>query len=396
MSVKLRPYKRGGWEVDIVLVLANGERIRRRFRSPVPSKSGTRRWGEAREQQLFVESMAIRRAAEVDRAAPATTKTKNENTKPKEVPTLAEFSPRYLEGYARANREKPSSVASKESILRIHLLPHLGHRRLDAIEQEDIQRLKAKLTGRASKTVNNVLTVLNTLLRTAVEWKVIEQMPVRIRLLKVAQRKIDFYDFDEYEQLVDAATEVDSGVLVLVLLGGEAGLRRGEMIGLEWTDIDFRRRLLTVERAVWRGHVTLPKGNRLRTLPMTQRLTRELKRHRHLRGPRILCREDGQPTTAKIVRNWLGRAQRRANMKLKGPHTLRHTFCSHLAMRGAPARAIQEVAGHAHLATTQRYMHLSPAALEGAIALLDGGRLAAPPPSPGILGDIVETGLGAD
>ena len=50
---------------------------------------------------------------------------------------------------------------------------------------------------------------------------------------------------------------------------------------------------------------------------------------------------------------------------------LRHTFCSHLAMRGAPARAIQELAGHQDLSTTQRYMHLSPAAIEGAIRLLD-------------------------
>jgi len=57
-------------------------------------------------------------------------------------------------------------------------------------------------------------------------------------------------------------------------------------------------------------------------------------------------------------------------------HILRHTFCSHLAMRGAPARAIRELAGHQDLDTTQRYMHLSPAALDAAIRLLEE-------PSPG-------------
>jgi site-specific recombinase XerC len=67
---------------------------------------------------------------------------------------------------------------------------------------------------------------------------------------------------------------------------------------------------------------------------------------------------------------------------------LRHTFCSHLAMRGAPARAIQELAGHQDLTTTQRYMHLSPAALDRAIELLDA------PPIASERGDILETESG--
>ena len=79
-------------------------------------------------------------------------------------------------------------------------------------------------------------------------------------------------------------------------------------------------------------------------------------------------------------------AARRARLSQNGVHRLRHTFSSHLAMRGAPARAIQEFAGHnKDLITTQRYMHLSPPALEGAIRLLD---------SPGVRrdrGDILET-----
>lgn len=91
------------------------------------------------------------------------------------------------------------------------------------------------------------------------------------------------------------------------------------------------------------------------------------------------------------MESWLKKVARRANLRNNGPHILRHTFCSHLAMRGAPARAIQELAGHRDLATTQRYMHLSPNAINDAIRLLE---THSPIKSPHIgSGDIVETGI---
>lgn len=80
------------------------------------------------------------------------------------------------------------------------------------------------------------------------------------------------------------------------------------------------------------------------------------------------------------------RAEKRAGVKYEGIHVLRHTFCSHLAMRGAAAKAIQELAGHKDLTTTQRYMHLSPAATVNAIRLLEQGRL-----DPHRCGDTMET-----
>ena len=83
------------------------------------------------------------------------------------------------------------------------------------------------------------------------------------------------------------------------------------------------------------------------------------------------------------LKDLLAKVGRRANVRSNGPHILRHTFCSHLAMKGAPARAIQELAGHRDLATTQRYMHLSPSAVIDAIRLLEGAQK---------FGDILETG----
>ena len=87
--------------------------------------------------------------------------------------------------------------------------------------------------------MNNVLTVLNTLLKKAVEWEVIDRMPCTVRLLKAPEGAVDFYDFDEYERLVDAALADDRSAYLVVLLGGEAGLRCGEMMALEWSDVDL-------------------------------------------------------------------------------------------------------------------------------------------------------------
>jgi hypothetical protein len=73
----------------------------------------------------------------------------------------------------------------------------------------------------------------------------------------------------------------------------------------------------------------------------------------------------------RTLRRWLEKVCVQASIEVHSPHSLRHTFCSHLAMRGAPTRAVQELAGHSDLKTTQRYMHLTPAALESAIGLLE-------------------------
>ena len=356
MSVGVRPYRRGGWHVDIRLVLPDGKRFRERKVFRTASKSAAQRWGQERERHLL-------------RSGPP------QHTK--EVPTLEVFAPTFMEGHARANRQKPSGIAAKETILHRHLIPMLGRSRLDAITTKSVQRLKHALRLKSPKTVNNVLTVLGVLLKKAVEWDVIDRMPGTIRLLPIPQTSASFHDFDDYERLVATARRSDWLTYLIVLLGGEAGLRCGEMLALERTDVDLAKRQLCVQRSAWEGHITVPKGGRLRYVPLTVRLGAALREHRHLSGPRVLCQPDGSPLTRRMVQRGIARAARRAGLSNLGVHILRHTFCSHLAMRGAPARAIQELAGHQDLTTTQRYMHLSPAAIEGAIRLLDAPRTSA-------------------
>ena len=83
-------------------------------------------------------------------------------------------------------------------IIRVHLAPSLGSKALNAIANEDVQGLKRQLLHKAPKTVNNILTVLNVLLKTAVEWDLIERMPCTIKLLPVSKGSTRFYDFDDF------------------------------------------------------------------------------------------------------------------------------------------------------------------------------------------------------
>ena len=114
-----------------------------------------------------------------------------------------------------------------------------------------------------------------------------------------------------------------------------------------------------------------PKNGRVRYVPLTERLFETHREYRHPLGPRVLCKDDGQPLSRQSAWTRVWRAVRLAGVPT-GVHILRHTFCSHLAMQGASGKAIQELAGHKELSMTQRYMHLRPAALDAAIQLLDG------------------------
>ena len=139
-----------------------------------------------------------------------------------------------------------------------------------------MQQLKAALIKNSPKTVNNVLTVLNVMLRTAVEWNVIDHPSCTIKLVRTTKSEARFHDFDAFERLDQSARQTDHVASVVVLLGGEAGLRCGEMMALEWGDVDLGKRQLCVARSDWKGHVTDTKGGRLRYVPLPTRLATAL------------------------------------------------------------------------------------------------------------------------
>jgi integrase len=348
------------WTVDFVFAFPDGKKQRIRQPSPV----NTRRGAEEHERKL--------RNALLDGSY-----AKGSNGNQEEVPTLADFFPRFIEGHSKAEQLKHGTVLTNQSIFNHHLLPALGGKKLDSINTQDVARLKCALSEKTGKTVNCVLSVLSTCLKVAVEWGVIREVPCTITQVKQSKPVPRFYDFEQFDQLVEGARMTgDPRVVALVLLAGEAGLRDGELMELEWRDLDMKRRVITVQRARYKGVVDVPKGGQPRQVEIADRLYAALGAlPRHLHQPKVLCKDGGLPATHTVQRGWVEQAERAAGMPVTGGiHVLRHTFCSHLAMVGVPAISIQKVAGHANLQTTFQYMHLSQVEQSKAIAMMDRAR----------------------
>lgn len=122
---------------------------------------------------------------------------------------------------------------------------------LDVFGNLDIESYKAKKiqSGQSNKSVNNHLIVLNKCLNTAHDWGVLKNMP-KIKLLKIQPQKFDFLNAEECQLLLDNCQGMFKE---MILFGLKTGLRFGELIALEWGDIDFRNNLITVQKSIARG-----------------------------------------------------------------------------------------------------------------------------------------------
>ncbi len=367
----VRRHPNGRWRYRVSVTIPGREKPLR-ISGCAPRHNNTKEAAKQAEREHIAQ---VQRGAAAPEQEPAQAKVvSTEPMRPvepeKPVMTFGAFASEYMTAYARTNN-KPSEQKSKEKILRRYLLPHLGQLPLDAIRAKEIESFKGAMLEEefARKSVNNMLACLGKTLRYAHELEMLEAVP-KIRMLKVEKTKFQFLDFEQYDALLKVA-KAEPEWLVAILLGADAGLRQGEIRGLRWDDWDRRNDRITVSRSIWTDIEGTTKGWKLRTVPTTSRLAAALAATRHLRGPTVLADGEGGTLGLEAMRWNLPRLCRQAGITPITWHALRHTFCSHLALRGAPARVIQELAGHASLATTLQYMHLVPGATDDAIALLE-------------------------
>lgn len=286
----------------------------------------------------------------------------------KEAPRFRDYAEEFLETYALTNN-KVSEYETKRSAFRNHLVPFFGTKRLDEIRELTIERFKAHQlkAGLSPKSVNNHLTMLRRSLVIAKKWEYVDRVP-EFEWLKTAAPEFDFLDFGEARRLLEAADEEWRPMIGLAM---KTGLRKGELVALRWEDVDLVAGRVVVRRAESRGVISTPKSGRNREVPLSAEALRLLKGHRHLRGELVFCQDTGQMLRRGQLKRPLWRACKRAGLRLIGWHMLRHTFASHLVMRGVPLKAVQELLGHATMEMTMRYSHLSPDVRRDAVAKLD-------------------------
>jgi integrase len=293
--------------------------------------------------------------------------------------TMKEFAAKWDEDYVTVQvglgRMKESSAESCRSRLRLHVVPFFARMRLDAITLPQVREfMKALLAKELSpKTVLNVMVVLKEMLKHAVQWGYLGANPAQYaERPRGEDREMETLTPSEVRRLLDAADEPLRTLLLCAVL---TGMRRGELLGLQWEDIDLEGHRLFVRRALWRGKFVTPKSRRSRrTIDLTPTLRSALTQlPGRFQGGLVFCSADGKPIDPDNFthRVW-PRVLRRAELRRIRFHDLRHTYASLLIAQGAHPKYIQAQLGHASIQTTlDRYGHLLPEMHEAEARKLD-------------------------
>jgi len=177
--------------------------------------------------------------------------------------------------------------------------------------------------------------------------------------LKEPPGRLRYLTLEEINKLLDLCPLPPHPLRAIITVALTTGMRKSEILGLKWDYIKPDNRFIILP---------VSKNNTVRVIPMNDTLLRSLA---ELPRESEFVFWNSRGKHLEDVKRSFGTACRRAGIENFRFHDLRHTYASHLAMRGVHMRALQELLGHKDIKMTQRYSHLSPDQLQGAVRLLD-------------------------
>ena len=293
--------------------------------------------------------------------------------------TLKDFSRRYLDEYARANKRSWETDQYRLGTL----LPRLGDVLLTDLRPDVIERYKTERVDahKAPGTVNRELALLRRMLSLAVEWGLLTQHPMAtVKSLQEPPGRLRYLSADEYQALLAACAPHLRPIVVCAV---HTGMRKGEILGLTWDQVDVRKRVIRVVRT---------KSGQARAIPINDPLAAELQRLPRRLGTDVVFWNEQTGRRYVDVGRAFESALARAGLseKLETPwvdsrgiarvkvrwrplvrfHDLRHTFATHVQAGLGDLRVTQALLGHQDIRMTLRYAHLSETRLRDAVAHL--------------------------
>lgn len=305
------------------------------------------------------------------------------------VPVFGEYVDAWLKDHAKLVC-KPSTIDGYESVLRQHLRPRFSSKRLDEIRRNEIKELIGHLVakGLTRSTVRNAVSILRGIFNQAIEDGHFESNPAAnlgrfTRTASTSKVKGVALTAEEVERFLSASEQICPDYSALFLLAARAGLRRGELVSLQWGDIEFGKndrdpnRYILVQHNYVRRQHTSTKSKKARRVDMSQDLRRALLVIRTALLARAGLEDPAEIATELVFPSPDGRildpdnlyhryfvpVLKRSGIRKIRLHDLRHSFGSLLIQKGASIVYVKEQMGHSSIqVSVDTYGHLVPGA----------------------------------
>jgi integrase len=319
-------------------------------------------WVSGRNQRELVENAVNLTLAYTTAPSPATKPTHD----------FQSYAETWLTLY-KVNCLKHTTLREYTSLLNKHLIPAFGAMDISAITTDDVPRFMNSKADMSRKSIHEMVMVLGMILESAVEDGFLPRNPARSKRLKNPSRKVSPRHAltsaelaDIIEHLPMLSEERDRMTLALLIY---TGMRRDEVLGLRWEDIDLAQGLIFVRRGVtYKGNqpcIDTPKtaaGIRMIPLPI------ELRTHLRPEAPlHYLVGGQDKPISEKtFIRMWQ-RIGRLIDLHGATPHVFRHTYMTMAQRANVSMKTLQTIGGYSDLATLQdRYVHTQQEDIEAA------------------------------
>jgi len=289
---------------------------------------------------------------------------------------------------------KPKTFESYEQLIRVHILPSLGNIQLKALRPEHLQKFynEKHSSGRvdgngglSARTVRYIHVVLHAALEQAVKNQILTRNVSQATTLPRQKKKEMRVLTKEEQAKLLAVLRKDEGGVVYIL-GLAAGMRRGELLGLMWKDIDFEQGIINVKRTLSRVKVfgqknktelvfqTPKSAKAIRSIPIPESILGVLKTHKgrqqqekevagcaYVDRDLVFCTKLGNPIEPGNFTRRFYRYITKAFIAHTNPHALRHSYATRLLEVNEHPKIVQELLGHSSISLTlDTYSHVMP------------------------------------